>query len=71
MERFAVRNNDIAALSSAMMQGSEDGTIDDNEESLPRICCNSLATILLGSGDGVEITALEARKMATVVVLYY
>jgi len=64
VERFGVRNNAIAALSAAM-QGSDDGNIDENEDSLPRICVESLAAILCDNEqDELELTALEARTMA-------
>jgi len=68
VERFGVRNNAIAALSAAM-QGSDDGIIDDNEDSLPRICVESLAAILCKKNqkDELDITALEARAMATAI----
>lgn len=63
VERFGVRNNAIAALSAAM-QGSEDGNIDENEDSLPRICVESLATLLCDKGqDELELTALESRAI--------
>jgi len=69
VERFGVRNNAIAALSAAMQGGSEENTIDENEDSLPRICVESLAAILRDKNkpDELEITALEARIMATAI----
>ncbi|KAL3799525.1 hypothetical protein ACHAW5_010293, partial [Stephanodiscus triporus] len=69
VERFGVRNNAIAAL-CASIQGSEGGNIDDTENSLPRICLESLAAILCnnkGNTVGMEITALEARTMAAAI----
>eukprot|EP00585_Thalassiosira_rotula_P012446 CAMPEP_0196131176 /NCGR_PEP_ID=MMETSP0910-20130528/1285_1 /TAXON_ID=49265 /ORGANISM="Thalassiosira rotula, Strain GSO102" /LENGTH=2403 /DNA_ID=CAMNT_0041390619 /DNA_START=126 /DNA_END=7334 /DNA_ORIENTATION=+ len=69
VERFGVRNNAIAALSAAMQGGSEENIIDENEDSLPRICVESLAAILRHKNkrDELEITALEARIMATAI----
>ena len=69
VERFGVRNNAIAAL-CASIQGSEGGNIDENEDSLPRICLESLAAILFnneGNTVGMGITELEARAMAAAV----
>lgn len=69
VERLGVRNNAIAAL-CASIQGSEGGNIDENEDSLPRICLESLAAILCnneGNTAGMGITALEARAMAAAV----
>ncbi len=66
VERFGVRNNAIAAL-CASIQASEGGNIDESEDSLPRICLESLAAILCnkeGNTMGMGITALEARAMA-------
>ncbi|KAL7539417.1 hypothetical protein ACHAXR_009278, partial [Thalassiosira sp. AJA248-18] len=67
VERFGVRNNAIAALSAAM-QGSDDDNIDENEDSLPRICVESLAAILYNNQqERLEVTVLEAQTMATAI----
>ena len=54
---------------SVAMQGSNDETIGENEDSLPRICVESLAANLHHNQqeDALEITALEARTMATAI----
>jgi len=66
VERFGVRNHAIAALCS-VIEGSQDGTIDESEDSLPRICVESLAVILFSDKqqDTSGITVLEAKIMAT------
>jgi len=66
--RFGVRNKAIAALSAAM-QGSNDGNIDENEDSLDRICIESLVAILSKGeqGNELDITALEARILASAI----
>ena len=69
VERFGVRNNAIAAL-CASIQGTEGGNIDENEDSLPRICLESLSAILCnneGNTVGMGITALEARAISAAV----
>jgi hypothetical protein len=69
VERHGVRNNAIAAL-CASIQGSEGGNIDESENSLPRICLESLAEILCeneGKNVRINITALEAHAMSTAV----
>ncbi|KAL3826266.1 hypothetical protein ACHAXA_006294, partial [Cyclostephanos tholiformis] len=69
VERFGVRNNAIAAL-CASIQGSEGGNIDDSENSLPRICLESLSEILCdnyGKTEGMDITAVEAQAISTAV----
>jgi len=65
IERLDLRKHAIAALSAAILiNGNEDSTIDDDEESLPRICIESLATILSNENDEIEMSELESRTMA-------
>lgn len=65
IERLDLRKHAIAALSAAILiNGNDDSTIDDDEESLPRICIESLATILSNEKDDIEMTELESRTMA-------
>jgi hypothetical protein len=69
VEKFSVRNNAIAAL-CATIQGTDAGIIDESMNSLPRICLESLCTIFCsdkGGNAGVNITALEARAIASAI----
>jgi len=69
VEKFSVRNNAIAAL-CATIQGTDAGIIDESMNSLPRICLESLCTIFCsdkGDNAGVNITALEARAIASAI----
>eukprot|EP00970_Alexandrium_tamarense_P004389 scaffold732_cov265-Alexandrium_tamarense.AAC.9 len=68
VERLNVRSRAIAALSAAMlMNGDGNLIIDDDEDSMPRICIESLAAILSSQQDSMDMTPLEARALATAI----
>ena len=67
VEQMGVRNHAIAALCAAIEWSVQDGNIDENEDSLPRICVESLAVILCDNEEASMITVLEAKIMVTAI----
>jgi hypothetical protein len=64
---FGVRSHAIAALSAAILINRGEENIDDDEDSIQRICLDSLAIILHGKEDDVELTPVESRALASAI----
>jgi hypothetical protein len=67
VKNFGVRSHAIAALSAAMLINGSEENIDDDEDSIQRICLESLAIILCGQENELKLTPVESRALASAV----
>lgn len=65
VKSFGVRSHSIAALSAAMVVNGEDENIDDDEDSIQRICLESLAMVLRDEEDQIKLSSVESRALAS------
>jgi len=64
---FGLRSHAIAALSAAMLINGGEENIDDDEDSIQRICLESLAIVLCGKENDVTLTPVESRALASAI----
>ncbi|KAL7491837.1 hypothetical protein ACHAWT_001100 [Skeletonema menzelii] len=67
VSNFGVRSHAIAALSTAMLLNGGEENIDDNDDSIQRICLESLAIVLCGKDNDVTLTPVESRALASAI----
>ena len=67
VDNFGLRSHAIAALSAAMLINRDEENIDDDEDSIQRICLESLAIILCGQENEVILTPVESRALASAI----